>query len=165
MRRITGFAAVLVLVGCKGPNAEITGTTLGIAWGDTKSVYFGEPFIVLSNLDADCMDVSWVERNYDEGESPIDGDAQILQFVYEDATPDDGVFVAGRQTVDIDTAARATVLSIADGTMQLDRATSGVLNLDVVDEDYVEGSFEAVTFDDGSVTGSFTAEWCRNLGI
>lgn len=158
-RFLTCTLLLVAAAGCKGPEAEVTGNVLGIAWGETKSVYFGAPFIVLSNIDAGCEDVAWVERNYDEGESPMEGDAQLLQFVYVD-----GTIETGQVTVDVDAAVQATMLAISGGTMTLDRASGGIVNLEVVDDDWVEGRFEAVQFDDASVTGTFTAEWCRNLG-
>ena len=48
--------------------------------------------------------------------------------------------------------------------MDYDRATAGAIAVDtLVDEQSVTGSFEGVTFADGSITGEFSAEWCRNL--
>lgn len=155
-------AASCLLLGCGGPHAEVEGTTLGVEFGETGSVFFGGPFVVISNLDTDCMGVAWVERNYQEGQAPVDGDAQVLQFAW--SAEGDGI-VEGTSTIDVGASVSAAAVIVTDGVISFDHASGGVMTIDTYEaEKEATGSFEGVTFDDGGIlSGTFTAEWCRNL--
>ena len=163
------FPAWFLLAGCGGPGAEVTGTVLEASFSDTDYVYFGEPYIVISEVQVDCDELSWVRRNYEEGVAPTESDAQMLQFAFADdddaETPN--IVKEGRFPIDVAASVEATVVLVSGAAMATGspaRATGGVLEITVAeDESTVEGSFETVTFDTGTLSGTFTAEWCRNL--
>lgn len=158
MRLPACIVATVLASGCGGPHAEVSGTVLDVGFGETTSVFFGGPYLVISNLDADCMDVAFVARNYEEGEAPTTIDTQVLQFAWSGDE-----IVEGRSTVDVGASVSATVVSVIDGALRFDHASNGVITVDSATEDEVTGSFETVTFEDGTLNGTFTAEWCRNL--
>lgn len=159
MRIPSLFAALLALSACGGPSAEVTGSAIGVSWGETSHVFYGGPFLVISNSEIDCEGVSWVKRNYEEGQAPTDDDVQILQFAF--ATDD---LKVGSYSVAIDASVSSTVLEVKEGTFTFERAGTGFLYVDdVADEATAEGSFEGVVFDSGTLDGTYTAEWCRNL--
>ncbi len=153
----------LLLVGlfaCGGASAEIEGTAGGVAWSDSSWVYVGARYIVISDIELDCRDADWVESNYDEGVAPTDIDVTVLQFAF----PSSESVSTGRSAISQGGQAEATIVNLAGDVFHEYPATSGTLDVDSVEEDEsATGSFESVTFEDGTLSGSFTAEWCVNL--
>lgn len=160
-----GLAASISVVtasGCASETADITGTAGGVAWSTTTSVYFGARYVVISQLDLGCDGVDFVTRNYDEGVAPTDRDTQVLQFAF---SGDD--VVKGKFAVDVGGEVQSSIVEIHDGNFTESLAKGGTFTVDeVTAETSASGSFDAVTFDGdapGTVTGTFTAAWCRNL--
>lgn len=160
--RIFVFSGVAFasLAGCEAASAEVTGTANGIAFGETTSVYWGARFVVVSAVELECDELSWVEQNYDAtAGAPSEFDTSLLQFTFAGELIETGTFsiAQGAQV-------QATVVNVDGGTFVESNATAGTFDLESVeDEGFAEGTFAAVTFEDGVLDGSFTAAWCRTL--
>lgn len=153
---VSGLAA---LSACGGGSAEVTGTAGGITFGETEFVYFGGPYVIISQVEAECDEFAWVERNYEVGQSPTETDVAALQFAYSGET-----LVEGAQAIAVDASVAATVLNVKDVVFSYERAEAGFITMDeVIEDESASGTFEGLTFEDGTLNGSFTAEWCRNL--
>jgi len=158
MRRLALPALLLPLSACGG-GAEMSGTALGIPFGDTRYVFFGGPFIAISNIEMDCEQLSFVRSNYEVGQAPTDDDTQLLQFGFTQTAE----VSEGQKAIAVTASVSAAVVKVVDGAFDFAYADGGVLDVESVSEDEVEGNFEGVAFDDGSLNGTFKASWCRNL--
>lgn len=160
MERLLPILLLPTLVGCGGASAQVEGTAGGIAWGDSTWVYAGARYIVISAIEVECRDVDWVESNYDEGVAPTTIDVSLLQFAF----PSSESIATGRSAVSPGSQAEATIVNLTGDVFHEYPASAGTLDVDSVEEDSsVTGSFDSVTFEDGTLSGSFTAEWCVNL--
>ncbi len=160
--RSASYAALgLLLTGCGGSSADATGTVLGIDFSNIQTVFFGGPYIVMvTTEDTDCEGVAFTRTTYQEDVAPTTDAVEMLQFTYVSGAVSEGV----KSIAETDAEVTSLVLA-TDGTqVDFERATAGAITIDtLVDEKSATGSFDAVTFTDGSVSGEFTAEWCRNL--
>lgn len=150
-----------LLVACGGSRAEVTGSAFGINFESVQRVFFGGPYIVITPTeDVDCETVAFVRQTYEEGLAPTSDNIEMLQFTYVA-----GDVVEGNKSIAQTDAEVTSLLLATDGTqMEFDRATAGAITIDTLREDAsAVGSFESVAFSDGSLSGEFTAEWCRNL--
>jgi len=138
----------------------VDGAVLGITIGETKYVYFGGPFLVLSAISSDCDDLDFLKRSYEIGNAPTPYDMAFLQFAWNADAVDEG-----RKAIDRAASVGAAVLDIqSDGSFEFDYATGGVITVEeLVEEKRLVGDFEGVAFLEGTLTGTFEAEWCRNL--
>lgn len=146
-------------VGCGGGGmAEVTGTVGGYSL-NANSWYWGGPFLVLASRDYDCIDMSWVKRTWVGGdEAPVSADVTALQFTYNE-----GDVVTGTYSVEGAAPVKADLLVVEAGALQVFDARTGALVLeDLEDEGIATGSFD-LGFDDGTLSGSFEAEYCNNL--
>ena len=159
--RFPRFLPVSVaLVGCGGGRASVEGTAGGISFGDTTSVYVGSRYVVISAIPVECRDIDWVDRNYDEGVSPTELDTSVLQFTFASSESVE----TGKFPIAQGGQVQSTIVNITGNTFHEYNATEGTLTVDSVEEEgTAEGSFDAVSFEDGTVSGTFTAEWCVNL--
>jgi hypothetical protein len=134
--------------------------SLGIAFGQTRYVFFGGPFVAVSNVEVDCEELAFVRQSYEQGSQPTTDEMQLLQFAYAS-----GAVEEGNRSIDISASVNATVVKSGEGGFEFTRAQSGTIQVDaLVEEESAEGTFDTVTFDDGgSVSGEFSAVWCRNL--
>lgn len=152
--------SAFALSGCGGASATVEGTAGGITWGESTWAYAGARYIVISQTELDCRDVSWVETSYDQGIAPADFDLSVLQFAF----PSSETVAEGRSAISQGGQAEATIVNVSGDVFHPYEANSGTLDVDSVeDEVSATGSFESVTFDDGTLSGTFTAEWCVNL--
>lgn len=152
---------LLLLPACGGSSADVTGTALGIDFSNVKAVFFGGPYVVLTTTeDIDCEAVAFVRTSYEEGVAPTTDAVELLQFTYVSTDVVEGSKSIAQSDAEVNSLVLAT-----DGTqLDFDRATAGAITIDSINEEKsASGSFESVTFLDGSVSGDFTAEWCRNL--
>ncbi|MBM4393564.1 MAG: hypothetical protein FJ090_20765 [Deltaproteobacteria bacterium] len=160
MRSLVPLVPTLAaLVGCGGASAEVEGTAGGIKFGGTDYVYWGARYVVISMVEVECTGVDWVERNYDEGVAPTTVDTSVLQFTFSGDELEEG-----KSSIQQGGQAQATIVNVSGGVFQETNATAGAVTIDSFDDEgLATGSFETVTFEDGTLSGSFTAEWCRNL--
>lgn len=155
------FSSVLIsgLAACTQPEAQIDGSVAGIQFNDTEHVFFGGEYLVVGASDIECMDLAFIEEVYDISEPPTDGSVQLLQLAWIA-----GDMTTGSVPVGISASVEATVLQVTDGTFEVNtRAEAGTVNVESFDDAWALGSFDGLTFEDGSLSGSFTAEYCRNL--
>lgn len=158
MRRLLPLFVPILLAGCGGGRAEVTGEALGITFGKSRSVYFGGPFIVIAQSDTDCEGLAFVRKTYEVGQVPTDDEVALLQFAFAD------VISVGQKSVDLGASVNATVVRGGGGAFDFEYAEAGVLDVDTYEDgSHVDGTFEGVTFADGVLDGEFSAEWCRNL--
>jgi hypothetical protein len=162
MRLCAILPVFLALTGCASdPESTVTGTAGGITFGETATAYFGGPFLVVSAQPIDCMDLAFVVKSYEDGVAATDEDVAFLQFAFGQTD-----VATGRTAVDVGASVSATVVNIVGDASRYTRAESGLLVVDAVDpseDGLATGSFEDVTFEDGTLAGTFTATWCRNL--
>lgn len=160
MSRVLLPLVLLPLAACSSASGELSGSAGGITWGDTSYAFFGSQFIVFSNLETSCQDIDWINNNYDDGSPASDSEQQILQFAFAGGAVAEGTFPVAAVDADV----HATIIAISGGAQNTPDANGGILTVDSLDEeDSVSGSFDSVTFEDGSVSGTFTADWCVNL--
>lgn len=151
------LAALALLGGCTSPTAEITGEVSGMSLTGAETVMWGSCFIAIVAEPIDCLEMGWITRHYNEGESVRDDDFRLLQFTYDGEEILEGQFnVTGEATV------TSKFINQQDGALSEQRARAGELIVDAADEDWVEGSFN-ITFDGGQLEGTFLAEYCLNL--
>ena len=134
-------------------NGSVANQTISVA-----SAFWGGPFILLSNREFDCTDMAWVERTYDQGETPIEEDMTSFQVTFNDAEVSIGTFdVTGEAPVS------ARVLTTSSGAFgEYDARTGSVIIDEFTNKDEVIGSFE-LGFDQGDLDGTFQVEFCTNL--
>lgn len=156
--RSAGLVALLLPLSACGGGADVSGTVLGIPFDKTRFAYFGGPFIVISNIETDCEAISFVRSSYEVGNAPSDADAQLLQFGFQS-----GAVEEGQKSISVTASVSATVVKIDGGAFDFAYANGGVINVEALSEDEVQGTFEGVAFDDGTLDGDFDATWCRNL--
>ncbi|MDP6935539.1 MAG: hypothetical protein QGG40_21650, partial [Myxococcota bacterium] len=76
-------------------NGTVDGTSLNV-----QSAWWGGPFMILLNQEFDCIDMSWVDRYYGDGEAPLEDDLVALQFTFSEEEVDDGYYdVTGEAAV------------------------------------------------------------------
>ncbi len=148
------------LAACGGAEATVEGTAGDIAWGSSTSVYFGARYVLISATEIDCRDVSWVSSNYDESVKPTDLNVSTLQFTFASGdSVEEGKFPVAQGG-----QAQATIVNVSGDVFHEYNATAGTLVVDSVEADETAtGSFEDLAFQDGMLSGSFTAEHCVNL--
>jgi hypothetical protein len=156
--RPASLALAALLTGCgdKLPT-EATGSVAGSEL-NIQTAWWGGPFVLLSNAELDCKDLAWVERVYSVGEAPTDTDLVALQITFNDSEVVEGVYdVTGEAPVS------GRFLEIASGAFAEYRARTGTVELvELSGNGDASGTF-ALSFDDGSLEGSFVAEECSNL--
>ena len=159
MRSIAILAIpALWTLACRGPSAEVSGEVAGQGLPEVNTVMFGGPFIILSDIAIDCIDLAWVTRHYSQGEAVTDYDFRLLQFAFSDPEVYAGVFnLAGEAAV------TGKFLVQKEGAFAEYRGREGNLQVDELDQDaWALGLFD-MGFDEGQMDGTFDAEWCRNL--
>ena len=155
------FAALLFAAGCDSGGFATTSGFIGeTAFNEPLTVFHGGPFLVFFDTEIDCLDMAWVEKAYNDAQSPTDMNVTGVQFAWEDE-PTIGTFsVAG------DAAVGAFGLINQGGVFELYRGQEGTVTITEegpARDDPLIGTF-AVTFTDGSqLSGEFETEWCRNL--
>jgi hypothetical protein len=153
------FLPTTFLAGCGIETyAELTGSVEGHSFTPVAA-YWGGPFLVLTNEELACMDMSWVNRTYVSGdEAPINKDLEAMQFTFNESDA-----VAGTYSVEGYAPVYGHFISINDGALDIWRAKTGSLVVDeITKQDVLIGTFN-VGFDDGAMTGEFALEWCNNL--
>jgi hypothetical protein len=148
----------LLALGCGGSWATVEGEVAGRSFGDINTVMFGGPFLIIADVDLECIDVAWVTRHYNQGEAVTDYDFQLLQFAFSDPYVYEGVFnLAGEASVN------SKFIMQADEAFAEYRGREGNLQIDRLETDSLAVGLFDVGFDEGQLSGEFEAEWCRNL--
>lgn len=156
------LSTALFLVGCDGgPYATTSGFIGETEFNDPVTVFHSDEFIVIFDREIDCLDLAWVEANYQPGQSPVDNlDFVGLQFYFKDELDIGTYSVAGDAPVD------SFGYSNIGGLFETYRASEGTITIESLGparDDPTIGNF-GVTFKDGSkLAGEFETEWCRNL--
>jgi hypothetical protein len=153
------FVIPLLALSACGAGADLEGTVGTFDLDDVNTAFFGGPFIFMSDVTWDCLDLAWVSRTYDEGGAAGDGrDFNAVQFAYSGSEVEAGTWnVAGEAAVS------AAFLHQASEAFSAWDGRGGNLVVDALDADWAEGSLDAVRFEAGQLDGTFTVEWCRNL--
>jgi hypothetical protein len=138
---------------------EITGSVGDATFGKDLSIYHGSRHIVVVDRKMDCLDMSWVTRNYFSDDIRSDKRFAAVQFTFDGDAPEAGTFsLDGNSAV---TGWRVISLE-GDDSIDGERAREGILTIDSANEEEVIGSFE-VLFGDGNAQGSFISAFCRNV--
>jgi hypothetical protein len=143
-----------------GTYADITGSVEGIKVNG-NAYFFGGPFLVFTDHESECMDMAWVRRgsSFASGaEPPTDYNQNALLFTYsEDKVVAENISVAGESLV------TAHLVSVQGGTMAVYDAVEGFIDVtEFSKNDHAIGEFD-LTFENGSLSGSFEVESCNNL--
>jgi hypothetical protein len=156
MKRMLGLW--VVLAGCGGASADITGNIGGFSFDDVRSVYSGGPYVLLFDRELDCLDAGFNERSYQEG-SPLPGG----EFVALQLHTGDEQFTPGSFTLAQNASVGAIGL-INGEELQVERGREGTITFEEVDPggQFVAGTID-IAFGEGSVSGSFRSEYCRNM--
>ncbi len=75
------LAILFFLAGCGGSGADVSGTVAGQGF-TAGAAWWGANFIVLTETDYDCIDMSWVKSSYDDEHPPGDEAKRFLQFMF-----------------------------------------------------------------------------------
>lgn len=145
--------------------ADVTGALGEFGFGEELTAYHGTRHIVIVDRHMDCLDMSWVTRNY-FGSEPAESNLEFaaFQFTFDAETPETGNF-----SLEADGAVRGWGLINAnvpaDGVGEIEGETSeeGFLQVDEVTEESITGSFGVVISNLGNGDGTFITTHCRNV--
>ncbi len=160
-RSVLLFATLTLSTACSGGTyADITGSVEGVKI-NPNAYFFGGPFIVFTDYEADCLDMAWVRRGSSfssGGEPPTDYNMNTLLFTYsEDSVVEANVSVEGESLV------TAHVLKVSSGALTVYDAIGGFIDVTEFNKKgHAVGEFE-LSFENGSLNGSFQVEECNNL--
>ena len=152
----------LLSLGCKKNFANVSGTVNGEGL-DAQSFFWGGPFLVITDSEIDCMDMAWVNEEYEDTASDngvaSEDKFTALQFTYESKEVQKGKVSISMQA----SAARAWFLLIEDEVADATQATGGFIEVDFDKKDRAKGKFDLDFGDEGSLKGDFRIEECSNL--
>lgn len=158
MRVCSLLSLITLAAGCEDP-IVVDGAVDGFDINEAGTIFFGGPFILVTDEVLECRDMAWVQRTYDVSAAPTDFDFVGLQFTYDEDDVSTGNYsVAGEAAV------YAKALVVSGGVFTEYRSNGGELVLTGLESNTLAtGSFN-VTFDEGSFsTELFEAEWCVNM--
>ncbi len=154
---------ISLLASCGPEPTIIDGSIDGHDFSAPLTAYFGGRYIFFSNVDLDCMGVHWVHHTYTPGQDPAEQDLLAIQFTFGMGSE----VAAGYYNLDDRAQVDASALVIEGGAFQEFRVDEGELTIDELeDRELATGSFDLSRFydtDEGSLSGTFSAEWCVNL--
>lgn len=146
------------LIACSGKGETTASGSVGGRELNVDAAFWGGPFVVLSDLPSDCLEMGWVSRYYQEEEPPMEDDMVALQFTLNGDELVEGIYdVAGEAALTV------RFLAIEDGAFTIEKGRSGQLVVDeITGGDVLRGTYD-ITFDTGQVSGDLEIEWCTNL--
>ena len=167
MRRLPASLLLLPLVACAGDygEADVTGAIGPINLDSNKvTVYHGTRHVVLVDRKIDCLDMSWVTRNYFVEDVTSETEFAAIQFTFDSDTPVEGTntLIAGEGAV---SAYRILNLDLPSGPpppVDFDRSRDGTITIESASDDEVVGSFDVI-FADSNAGGTFRSVHCRNV--
>lgn len=170
MRTVFPIALTLLLAACGGGSfgeGEVSGSLGDRSFGDDLTVFHGTSYIVIVDEKIDCLDMSWVTRNYFGSDGATsDQTFGAVQFSFPVETePTNGTFAydgTGESPIDVWRLLSVEVPANGSGPVQAETATAYNLRISEVTEDSVTGTFDTV-FSDGAANGTFTSAFCRNV--
>jgi len=155
--------AVALFAACGPEPTLIDGSVDSRDFSESLTAYFGGRYLFFSNVELDCMGVHWVHHTYTPGVDPAEDDLFGIQFTFGMGSE----VAAGYYNLNDRAQVDASALIIEGGAFQEFRVDEGELTVDeVTDRDLAVGSFDLSRFydtDEGSLSGTFSAEWCVNL--
>ncbi len=158
---MAGLFALSLLSAC-GLETTIDGDVAGFDIPAVGTMEWGGKYIFFSDEELGCADLWWVHHTYSSGLDPTDGlvdDMVGIQFTFLD---DDDAF-AGNFSVAADAPVSAKVLMLEGGAFDQSRGRSGTFVIDELESDGVASGTFDVTFDDGTFSGTWEADFCVNL--
>jgi len=127
--------------------------------GEALTAFWGGRYIMFADAELDCIDLAWVHHSYSDAAPPTDLKLNILQFTFSRG---DDVF-EGNFSVEGQTEVNGRFMLTGPNGYEEYRARSGFLNIsEVAGHGDATGTFD-IGFEEGSLNGEFTAEWCVNL--
>lgn len=160
--RVATLSAICCLASACGAGtyADISGSVEGIKINPT-AYFHGGPFIVFTNHESECLDMSWVKRGSSfatGGEPPTDYNQNALLFTYAEDTVEEGnINVEGATVV------TAHVLQVSGGALTVYEPVSGFIDVtEFTKQGNVVGNFD-LGFENGELKGDFEVEECNNL--
>ena len=156
----TFFSLSLCTMGCSKLFSDISGKVDGNSLSE-GTAFWGGPYVIITDSEMECDDVSWVQDRYNEDGETIgtDDTFKALQFTYSSQEVKDGpVSIAVR-----DSGATGWFISSDRGDAEVWQATTGNIDITLDKKDRAEGEFEVGFGDSGSLEGTFLIENCVNL--
>ena len=149
----------LSLFACKGGSSFDLSGTDSYSGFKASTAFFGASYIVFTDNELECMDMSWIQKtNMDGEEPPYDSNIKALQITFNESDVTEGSFSVGGEA-----PVKAEFLDIQDGTFGVSKATEGTLEVDSLEEEsFVTGAFN-FAFSEGQLSGTFDIEWCVNI--
>ena len=154
------LAIPFFLAGCKH-GADVTGSVAGESF-DAGAAWWGDSFIVLTEDDYDCIDMSWVKPSYSDEKPPGDDPKRFLQFMFNSGGEvQKGVFTIAETT---ESPVSASFWNYTGAALDQYHGRVGSLQIDdITGSDKISGEFQ-VSFDDGELSGTLDkVEWCTNI--
>ncbi len=152
-----------LLVSCGPEPSVIEGSIDSNDFSDPLTAYFGGRYLFFSNVEFDCMGVDWVHHSYTPGVDPAEQDLLAIQFTFGMGSE----VAAGYYNLNDRAQVDASALVIRGGAFQEFRVDEGEITIDELeDRELVIGNFDLSRFydtEEGSLSGTFSAEWCVNL--
>jgi hypothetical protein len=146
--------------GC-GSGADVSGKVSGEGFV-AGAAWWGGPFIVLTEADYGCIDMSWVKPSYDDENPPGNEPKRFLQFHFNSGGEvAEGVFTIAETT---ESPVSADFFEYTGDALNHYRGRIGSLQVsEVSDSDKVSGDFD-LSFDDGHLQGTLDKiKWCTNI--
>ncbi len=155
---MTPLFALALLTGCE-LESTIDGSVAGFDMPTVATMNWGGKYLFFADEELDCVDLAWVHHTYSSGVDPAGQDLIGLQFTFLD----DPEAYTGFFSIGADAPISAKLLAIEGGAFTEFRGREGTLTIDELEaEGVASGSFE-VTFDDGTLSGTWETDYCVNL--
>ncbi len=155
---MTTLLALTLLTGCE-LETTIDGDVAGFDIGSVGTMFWGGKYLFFADEELDCVDLAWVHHTYSSGVDPVGEDVTGLQFTFLD----DPEAYTGFFSIGADAPISAKLLAVEGGAFTEFRGRSGTLTIDELEaSDLASGTFE-VDFDDGTLSGTWEADYCVNL--
>ena len=155
------LAIPFFLAACKG-GADVTGSVAGEPF-EAGAAFWGDSYILITEQDFDCIDMSWVKPTYSDEKPPGDEPKRFLQFMFNSGGEvQEGVFTIAETT---ESPVSASFWNYTGAALDQFHGRVGSLQIEekTGSDGKISGDFE-VSFDDGSLEGTLDkVKWCTNI--
>ena len=154
------LALSFFLAGCKG-GADVTGSVAGKSF-EAGAAWWGDSFILITEQDYDCIEMSWVKPSYSIEKPPGDEAKRFLQFMFNSGGEvQEGVFTIAETT---ESPVSASFYDYTGAALDQFHGRVGSLQIEeITGSDKIIGEFE-LSFDDGQLDGTLDkVKWCTNI--